>query len=140
MNDKLENYKGIKNFIEIGNQIKNKIKDYLEKIERKSEFNIDKYEMGFNKDNRFSSAKIEVSVDAYTGTFGNSGVSIVTIVKDSKVFKDFFIKVLNKHFNELMIETADEIIDSAKTKNLEAIKELEDMLKTLKLETKEPKS
>jgi len=125
----MKNYKELKEVLKTGEQIKATINEHYKKIQDSS---CDKNDIGFNKDNRFSSANIELSVDSYRGYYGNSGCSQNTIVRDSKLFSEFFIKVLNRRFKELMFETADDIIKYANTKKAEAITELEDALKTLK--------
>ena len=125
----MKKYKELKEVLKVGEQIKASIDEHYEKIQDSS---CDKHAIGFNKDGRFSSAKITLSVDSYRGYYGNSGCSQNTIVMDSELFSEFFIKVLNRRFKEIMFETADDIIKYANTKKAEAITELEDALKTLK--------
>jgi hypothetical protein len=119
----------IQKLIANGRQIKDRIEEHLEEIKNPS---CDKHRMGFNVDERSSSARVQVSVDCHRGHYGSSSVYTKSIVRDQEIFTPCFIKVLNKHFNELMDETADLILSDAKAAKEKGIDELEVALAELK--------
>ena len=92
----------------------------------------DKHDIGFNNDCRFSSASVTVKVTAYTGFYGDSSCGTTSIVKNEKIFKNAFLKVLNRHFKKLMFETSDEIMESAVDEKEKAIEELNGKLEKFK--------
>ena len=124
-------YEDLKNIELVGKQIIDGIKEYKKTAARPS---CDKHNMGFNKDERFSSVKINLSIDAYAGFYGNSSCSRISLVRDKHLFKKFFLETLNGRFEELMFETADRLSKHSDTKKAEAIEELEASLLALKEE------
>ena len=125
----METYEDLKKVEQVGKQIINRLDGYKAEIAKSS---CDKHDIGFNKDSRFSSATVEISIDAYTGYYGNSGCSCTTLVRDSSIFNKFFLQTLNNRFEELIRETAENIIEHANTKKEKAIKELEEAISKLK--------
>jgi hypothetical protein len=122
-------YKDLKKVEQVGKQIINRLDGYKAEIAKSS---CDKHDIGFNKDSRFSSATVEISIDAYTGYYGNSGCCCIPLVRDRDIFNKFFIQTLNNRFEELMRETAENIIEHASTMKEKAIKEMEEAISKLK--------
>src|SRR5690554_2868742 len=106
----MENVEKIEKTLRTANSIINGINKYKQEIK---DSRCDKYGMGFNKDNRFSTAKITISVDSWTGYYGDSGCSNSLNITDVKIFSEQFVKVLNDNFDMLMLETANRIKNDA---------------------------
>lgn len=116
--------KEIQNLLATKNSVLQGLAQYNKEI---TEPKCDKYNIGFNIDNRFSTGKIEISIDSYTGYYGDSGVGrVLNIQNFDTIFKPNFIKMLNKHFEELLKETAELIKEQAKTLKEQALQELND--------------
>ena len=95
----------------------------------------DKHGFGFNLDQRFSAWEGTVSLDSWTGDYGNSGCGTSVYVGDKDEFGKHFVAVLNEKRAEILKaviarakkaikkqkETALQQIDDAKTRLLETI-------------------
>lgn len=104
------------------------IKKHREKTEDPS---CDKHCLGFNVDDRFSSAKVMVRVESKRGYYGDSGVSKSLPDLDDKIFAKHFLKVLNSKFDELMDLTGKSIHKEASDFVDEARKELESKMESV---------
>ena len=133
-----QTYERMKNLVANAKQIKEKIGEIEEHENKTTQMkHYDKYDMGFNNDSRFSSAKVTISVDAYLGYYGNSSCSTVRIVKDASLFKQYFIKILNRRFKNLMFEVSEEMQKDAmelKEKSLDELNEIITEVKYFKIE------
>ena len=125
----MENLEKIEKALKTANSIINGINNYRQTIK---DSRCDKFGMGFNKDNRFSSAKITLSIDSWTGYYGNSGCSTFLSITDSGIFAKQFVEVLNDNFYTLMIETANRIKNDALKHRKDAERELSDKLEKIK--------
>ena len=132
----MENVDKIEKLLKTGNDIKNGIKSYKEEIK---DPRCDKHQMKFNGDDRFSSAKINISVDSYTGYYGSSDCSTFLRIHDEEIFKKHFIHELNSRFDEIMNNVADRIIKEAEKYQQEAEEELIDKLEKIRALTKKEK-
>ena len=130
----MENVDKIEKILKTGNDIKNRIKRYREVIK---DPNCDKHDMRFNGDDRFSSAKINISVDSYTGYFGSSDCSTFLKIHDKELFEKHFIRELNSRFDDIMNSVADRIIKEAEHYQKEAEEELIERLERIRALTKE---
>jgi hypothetical protein len=124
----MKKYDKVKEQILTGEQIVEKISAYRKTALQKD---CDKHGLGFNLDSRFSSAKITLSVDGYTGFYGNSSCSRIPIIRDSDIFKRSFLVVMNLNFERLMRETSERILKNAYSEKKEALKELRDAIEEL---------
>lgn len=136
----MENVDKIEKILRTGYSIKNGIKRYKETIK---DPRCDKHNMKFNGDSRFSSAKVIISVDSYTGYYSSSSCSTFLSIPDENIFKKHFVDELNSRFDDIMNSVADRIIKEAVKYQQEAEKELTDKLEKIRALTKkevEPKS
>lgn len=88
----------------------------------------DKHGLGFNLDSRFSSAKVTLSIDSWTGYYGNSGCGTFFTITDREVFEKHLLKVLKSKFQAIILETSKSIKEEASQMKEKALKELEDNL------------
>ena len=132
----MENVDKIEKLLETGYSIKNRIKRYKEVIK---DSRCDKHQMKFNGDDRFSSAKINISVDSYTGYFGNSDCTTFLRIPDDAIFEKHFVAELNSRFDDIMNSVADRIIKEAEKYQQEAEEELMDKLEKIRALTKKEK-
>ena len=124
----MENLEKIERMLSTANGIVNGIEKYKMTIKKP---NVDKFGMGFNKDDRFSAATIKISVDSWTGYYGSSSCGTFLSITDKDIFKKNFIKVLNVNFDRLMLETARWIKDDALKYKDAAENELKERLNML---------
>lgn len=111
------------------NELRNKYTEYLEKI---SDIKCDKFGFKFNGDNRFSSFTINVSLDSYTGYYGNSGCSQFLYFREPEIVKRAFVIYLNKHIKEILDGMADIIEKEYAEEKEKYIKDLEYELNRVK--------
>ena len=132
----MKNVDQIEKILRTGHSIKNGVKRYREVIK---DSRCDKHKMGFNMDDRFSSAKINISVDSYTGYYGNSGCTTFLDIHDEDLFKKHFVHELNSRFDDIMNSVADRIIREAENYQKEAEEELIEKLEKVRALTKKEK-
>ena len=60
----------------------------------------DKHNLGFNIDSRFSACKVTVSLDSYTGYFGDSGCG--RAIHGGENLGNYLVKYLNAHKYEIL--------------------------------------
>jgi len=124
----MENLQKIKRIIETSRKLREKLDGWNNII---SENSCDKYGLGFNKDSRFSSTKISLSVDSWVGYYGNSGCSTYLQIQDQESFKKAFISVLNDKFRMLLLETCAKMEMDAKSYIDKAREEIRENLKVI---------
>lgn len=125
----MENLEKIQKLISVANRITNDIEEHKKAIKNST---CDKSGMGFNLDNRFKSHNgVLVRVDSWRGYYGNSGCSTAIGTLDEEIFSEHFLKVLNKRFDELMMETARSIRNKAIEYSKKAITELNETLQAV---------
>lgn len=91
----------------------------------------DKTGWGFNTDGRFAAhSPISVQFDSHMGTYGDSSCSR-ELSLDESIFQKHFLKYLNHHDQEIMMEIADSIEEEARDMKEKAQAELEKKLKSL---------
>ena len=100
--------------------------------------NVDKFAIGFNKDHRFKSFRVELYFGGYTGDFGSSSVYNFLKLNDSEVAGEAIIDFCKKNEDELLNYIANFYKDKAiKAKN-KAKEELQtdlDIINSLEQET-----
>ena len=85
---------------------------YYEAIEKP---HCDKYGLGFNLDSRFSAVKLTLSLDSWTGYYGDSSCSTAVHVGESgKQFESALLLVLNQMLPELLEKVIKEMEDKAR--------------------------
>lgn len=89
----------IEKTIKMVSGLKQSLNSYKSEVARAS---CDKYDLGFNKDSRFSSWKGEVSLDSWLGYYGSSSCSIGLSIGDKDAFSRYFLKVLNEKVEEIL--------------------------------------
>lgn len=91
----------------------------------------DKVGFGFNLDDRFQAAtSINVYFSSKCGIYGNSSCYSVLHLDDT-IWKNHFIKYLNKNKTEIMLAIADQMLEEAKSHKTKAMEELETNIKKL---------
>lgn len=100
-------------------------------LQTTSAHSCDKHGFGFQKDSRFSIFQCDLSLDTWTGYFGNSGCSTFGSVGNKDLFKEYFIKWMNSNLSRMFKEIADAIEKDSEEARAERIKQLEDELKSL---------
>lgn len=86
---------------------------------------IDKHRDGFNKGEAIQSFYIPLSYQSFTGTHGDSSV-YSDFVPNNEVMSKYFLAYLNRHTKEIFNEMADMMLEDARSKRAEALKELDD--------------
>lgn len=100
--------------------------------------NVDKFAIGFNKDHRFKSFKVEVYFGGYTGDYGSSSVYNFLSLDDSKVAGEAVIDFCKKNEGELLNHISNFYRDKAIKAKDKAKSELESDLDIIKqLENKD---
>lgn len=95
--------------------------------------NCDKFGLGFNLDSRFSAAKMILSLDSWTGYYGDSGCSTaVHIGQSSQEFQSALLSVLNQMLPQLLEKVAQEMENRARKDVGIKIEELEKRLAELR--------
>ncbi len=115
----------VKNLLKTANEAETVFDRYKEAT---NESRCDKHGLGFNLDSRFSSAKITLSIDSWTGYYGNSGCGVFFRITDKEVFEKHLLKVIQSKFKSIIQETADSIRNEATELKEKALKELQDDL------------
>ena len=100
--------------------------------------NVDKFAIGFNKDGRFKSFKVELYFGGYTGDYGSSSVYNFLSLDDSKVAGEAMIDFCKKNEDELLNHIANFYKDKAFEAKDRAKEELQSDLDVINtLESKE---
>jgi hypothetical protein len=115
-------YDEMKELIYTAETIKKTLKEY-DNITNNNQ-NCDKKGKGFNRDERFTTFSMKLSIDSWLGYYGNSSCSRIIDVGDEGIFKKYFLQILNKYFDKLLLETAEKIMDEAILLKEEALNEL----------------
>lgn len=90
----------------------------------------DKHGFGFNIDDRFSGGRKTISVDSWTGWYGNSSCS--TAIRVDTVFFDYFVRWLNLNKHKIMEEVISSMKKDLKVFVVSEISSVEQRLKELK--------
>ena len=107
---------------------------------RREDSNYDKLGVGFNKDDRFSVAKFELSLDSWSGVYGNSSCSTFFNIHNSAIFRSAFIRVLNIKLAGLLAQTADLLDGENREARTKKIAEMELELAELKAKQEKGKT
>lgn len=86
---------------------------------------IDKHRDGFNEGNAIQSFYIRLSYQSFTGTYGDSSV-YSDFFPNNEVMSKYFLVYLNRHTKEIFNEMAEMMLEDARSKRAEALKELDD--------------
>jgi len=84
---------------------------YWQAIVRNS--NYDKKGVGINCRKQYHTFVMELTIDSWAGTYGNSGCGCVLYVGDAKIFQRAFETVLSRNLLRLLAETANELEENA---------------------------
>ena len=87
---------------------------------------LDKHRDGFEMGDAIQSFNIKLSYQSFSGTFGSSSV-YSDFCPDNAIMGKYFLRYLNKHTSEIFNEMADMMIADAKSKQNEAIDELDNL-------------
>lgn len=116
-----ETAKGLKEFIE------HKLPRLREEAKSPNKYGIDKHSDGFYKSTKCQSVNInELCYSSFSGSFGDSNTYSDIADLDTKILSEYFIKYLNIHKDEIMLEVANLIMEDAKKLKDIAIKEIDD--------------
>jgi hypothetical protein len=86
---------------------------------------IDKHRDGFNEGDAIQSFYIRLSYQSFTGTYGDSSV-YSDFIPNNEVMSKYFLVYLNRHTKEIFNEMAEMMLEDARSKRAEALKELDD--------------
>lgn len=86
---------------------------------------IDKHRDGFNEGDAIQSFYICLSYQSFTGTYGDSSV-YSDFIPNNEVMSKYFLVYLNRHTKEIFNEMAEMMLEDARSKRAEALKELDD--------------
>lgn len=89
----------VKMWLSDANKIANIKLDFASKTKNP---NVDKFAIGFNKDHRFKSFRVEVYFGGYTGDHGSSSVYNFLSLEDKKIAEDAVIDFCKKNEDELL--------------------------------------
>lgn len=100
----------------------NSLNNYYERIKSSR---VDKYDLGFNLDNRFSHGSMKVSLNSWTGVYGDSGCSrAINLGNQEELFYNLLTQYLNDNKKEILqwiIDRAKQEADKASGKAIEAL-------------------
>lgn len=86
---------------------------------------IDKHSDGFSCSESIQSMNIrDLSYSSFTGSYGNSS-TYSDLPVDGKMMKDYFLRYLNRHKDEILREMAIDMMDDAENMKRDALQELE---------------
>lgn len=119
----MENFNDIKKLSKESKEIGLLFDRYNEAIKKS---NCDKHKMGFNEDSRFSLMDLRVSLDAYTGYYGNSSCSTFGSTFSENA-KKAFISTLNDMMAEILIRVSEKLKKEAENKIKSVKKDMEFM-------------
>lgn len=91
--------KEVEQLFQVARSLRLSVDNHYAEIQKES---CDKNGIGFNLDDRFSVAKISLSLDSWRGYYGNSGSSKSVSVHDDKVFARYLLKYLNKNIRSVL--------------------------------------
>lgn len=135
LEDLIMTLKETKELLATGKQLKTFIKDKLPKIREESTisgYGIDKHNDGFCTEENIQSMNIRyLSFYSFSGSYGSSETYSDISNLNFDLMKEYFIKYLNNHKDEILIGVADLMINAAKKNKEEAIRELEEHKKEL---------
>lgn len=115
----MKNFEKLSREIACGRGVAATLKEHHEAIKNPR---VDKHGKGFNKDRRFSSAQIQLSVDSWTGEYGSSSCGTSIRISDPNLFGEVLVELLNEKFDSILLEVA-ERIEKRATRNIEKAKE-----------------
>ena len=126
----MKNYEEMQKKLSDMNNLKKAVESYQRAVENTD---TDKYGFGFNKDSRFCAVKIELSLDTWTGQYGNSSCSTILDMNNRQIseFRKNFVAVLNNNINRLMQEVIERMRDEAMENRSHAIVEVNNFLKEM---------
>ena len=114
-------------------KVVNSIRQGLVDWQRKqADSKCDKLALGFNKDERFSTARFELSLDSWSGTYGSSSCGSFFYVHNAEVFKTAFVRVLNLKLGSLLEQTAELLDKDNREARAKKIAQMETELTELK--------
>ena len=118
-----ETGKGILTFID------RKLPSILACIEDRTS-DTDKHRDGFEYGDNVQSFNLpQISYYSFTGSYGSSNTYSDIAGLDASIFKEYFLKYLNKNKNEILREVGSLILEDAERLKLESMKELEELYK-----------
>ena len=91
----------------------------------------DKKGFGVNRDSRFSSATLKLSLDSWAGEYGTPSCSRVLSIHSDEVFREAFTRVVEDRLLELLAETATQIKATSATLRADEIRTLRQRLESL---------
>ena len=109
--------------IRCGKMIISNIEHYKKEISKGTR-DCDKFDLGFNIDDRFSSFKMTLSLDSWLGYYGSSSCSTAISILDSNIFKASLVEELNSCAEEILMATANRILKKASQYKNAALEEL----------------
>jgi hypothetical protein len=123
-------HKEIKMLVENGRELKefieHKLPQLREEVE-KSKYGIDKHRDGFSTGAKIQSLNIEeFCYSSFSGSYGDSSTYSDISGLNMIMLRDYFIKYLNIHKDEIMLGVAELMITEAKNNRTIALKELDD--------------
>lgn len=123
-------HKEIKRLVENGRELKEFIEHKLPRLReevKKSKYGIDKHRDGFSTGAEIQSLNIkEFCYSSFSGSYGDSSTYSDISGLDMIMLRDYFIKYLNIHKDEIMLGVAELMITEAKNNRTIALKELDD--------------
>jgi len=120
----------------VASAIRNSMESYSKKLQKSS---CDKHGMGFNLDRRFSSFETTLSIDSWTGYYGDSNCGRAIKIGDSETFRKLLEAYLNKNFNAIMTAVADDAEKKAIASKTKALASLEEARKKIEAFGSTPK-
>ena len=125
--DKLKEVKELRRNV---SAIRNFFNENLQKY--KSDSRCDKFDYGFNLDDRFKACQGKaITFDSWAGYYGSSSCSTVVNLS-SEIFNKHLLRYLNNNKHTIMLSIADSIEKDASSLKGEAEKELQAELDKLK--------
>lgn len=123
-------HKEIKMLVENGRELKEFIEHKLPQLReevKNSKYGIDKHRDGFSTGAEIQSLNIkEFCYSSFSGSYGDSSTYSDISGLDMIMLRDYFIKYLNIHKDEIMLGVAELMITEAKNNRTIALKELDD--------------
>lgn len=123
-------HKEIKMLVENGRELKEFIEHKLPQLReevKKSKYGIDKHRDGFSTGAEIQSLNIkEFCYSSFSGSYGDSSTYSDISGLDMIMLRDYFIKYLNIHKDEIMLGVAELMTTEAKNNRTIALKELDD--------------
>lgn len=122
-------HKEIKRLVENGKELKEFIEHKLPQLReeaKKSNYGIDKHHDGFSTGAKIQSLNIEeFCYSSFSGSYGDSSTYSDISGLNMNMLRDYFIKYLNIHKDEIMLGVAELMITEAKNNRTIALQELD---------------